>query len=98
MKRHNDKHIGDALDGWLQSKGKLTAKRHLHRLRQQWPLVMGQGIDDMTDKIDLQGSTLHLSLNSSALRQELHQNQKLLLKKVNEILGEENLVDRVILS
>jgi|GEM_PF-215959 len=98
MKRHNDKHIADALDGWLHKKTKLTAKRHLHKLREQWPVIMGQAIGDMTDKIDLQGTTLHLRLNSSALRQELNQNQQLLLKKVNEILGEENLVDRVTFS
>lgn len=98
MKRHNDEHIEKIFRKVLGRGTKLGLKRMQYVLRSRWEEVMGSAVADMTESIILRDRTVILKINSSVLRNEFHQGKDTLIKKINEILQEENFVDRVILK
>ncbi len=98
MKRHNDEHIQRVFQKVFGSSTKLGVKRMQYLLRSRWSEVMGQAVAEMTESIVLRERTVIIKINSSVLRNEFHQNQTTLIKKINEILQEENFVDRIVLK
>lgn len=64
------------------------------KLHDLWHEIMGQGVVNYTEKIQLQGETLIIHLTSSVLREELSYGKEKIAQMLNEALGE-NLIKKV---
>lgn len=64
------------------------------KLHDLWYEIMGQGVVNYTEKIQLQGETLIIHLTSSVLREELSYGKEKIAQMLNEALGE-NLIKKV---
>jgi len=67
---------------------KLTKGMNQISVEEAWAKLMGNGVISYTNKIDLQGKTLIVSLKSSVLREELSYGKEKIIKMMNEELGE----------
>lgn len=57
-------------------------------LRKEWENIVGKPIANHTSSIELRNRVLHVHLDSSVARQELHFNQQMLLARLNEHVGD----------
>lgn len=64
------------------------------KLINSWEDIAGKAIARRTDKVFLRGSTLVICLNSSIVRNELLMIRESLIKRMNELAGEQ-LIDSV---
>ena len=55
-----------------------------------------EGIDRYTKKITIRSNKIFITIDSAPLRQELSYGREKILKNLNEIIGEEFLVDIII--
>ncbi|GLB52304.1 hypothetical protein NBRC110019_13430 [Neptunitalea chrysea] len=65
-------------------------------VRDAWIQLMGNGVANYTQDIILKNETLHVSLTSSVLREELSYGKQKIIEMINEQLGKE-LVKELIL-
>jgi len=87
-KRHNEVFaIGDLLK-IVMDENKLSKGLNNVRLQELWKEQMGPGVVKYTEKIQLQGETLVVQLNSSVLREELSYGKEKIVLMLNEALGE----------
>lgn len=82
MKRHPTTPIQNLLDAWLRSEG-LETPLLQHRLINAWPEVMGKTVASYTGNIFIRGNTLHVKINSPALRQNLLLMRSEIARKMN---------------
>ncbi len=80
--------IGKVLDEIVQSKALKTGITNA-RINELWYELMGTHMAHYTEKITLKGSTLFVSLNNSALREELSYGKEKIREMMNEKLGSE---------
>ena len=52
-----------------------------------WEKIMGQGVNQYTEAVDLKGETLHVRLSSSVLREELSYGKTKIIQIMNEAIG-----------
>lgn len=57
-------------------------------LKHEWANLLGKPVANHTTRIELNKKVLHVHLDSSVVRQELHFRQEQILEKLNEALGE----------
>ncbi|WP_425236639.1 DUF721 domain-containing protein [Ulvibacterium sp.] len=57
--------------------------------REAWKSVMGKGVNNYTNAIELRNETLFVSLSSSVLREELSLGKSKIIVMLNEELGKE---------
>jgi len=88
-KRRNDHmNLGDALKEFIK-------ENHLQKgmdkvdAREAWVNLMGNGVNNYTQQVELKGETLYVSLTSSVLREELSYGKSKIIKMINEELGKE---------
>ncbi|MBT8316993.1 MAG: DUF721 domain-containing protein [Lutibacter sp.] len=96
-KRQNDFHSIQDLMKDVIKENKLTKGIQQLSVKDAWAKLMGKGVVSYTNKVQLNGKTLVVNLNSSVLREELSYGKDKIIKLMNEELGEE-LISRIILS
>ncbi|MFT4663651.1 MAG: hypothetical protein ACI8YQ_003945 [Polaribacter sp.] len=95
MKRHNDQKINEVLGDMIDSY-RLKPKLNQTKIREVWSEMMGPQIDRYTKKITVNKNKIFVTIDSSPLRQELSYGRDKILKNLNEVLGEEFLIDIII--
>ena len=96
-KRKNEFHSIQDLMKDVIKENKLTKGMHQLTVKDAWAKLMGQGVVSYTDKVELNGKTLFVSLKSSVLREELSYGKEKIIKMMNDEIGEK-LISKLILS
>ena len=96
-KRQNEFHSIQDLMKDVIKENKLTKGMHQLTVKDAWAKLMGQGVVSYTDKVELNGKTLFVSLKSSVLREELSYGKEKIIKMMNDEIGEK-LISKLILS
>lgn len=95
-KRHNEHmNLGDALKEFIKE-NQLQKGMDKVDAREAWVTLMGNGVNNYTQNVELKGETLFVSLTSSVLREELSYGKSKIIKMLNEELGKE-LIKKLIL-
>jgi len=84
----NESSISDVLKEIIQS-NKLQPGINQVAVNDAWKNLMGNGVNNYTQKITLKGSTLYVELTSAVLRQELSYGKDKIIKMLNEELKAE---------
>ncbi len=87
--------LGDALKYFLKN-SKLKGYVQAMQIEDVWEEIMGKTIAKYTEKIQIQGKTLYISTSMAPLKQELLYQKENIIKRVNEKLGEDVIMDVVI--
>lgn len=95
-KREND-HLSmkDALSAFIQEN---RLEKGMNRIDAQlaWDRLMGNGVSNYTNAVELKGETLYVSLSSSVLREELSLGKTKIVAMLNEELGKD-IVKKIVL-
>ncbi len=89
-------HIGDALNNFL-SKSRLKNGVLAVRIESIWEEMMGKTIAKYTDKIQIVHQTLFIQTAVGPLKHELLYQKDLIIKRINEALGE-NVISQVVIK
>ena len=68
---------------------KLTKGMNQMNVKDVWASLMGNGVQNYTESVQLQNKTLIVKLKSSVLREELSYGREKIIKMLNEELGQE---------
>ncbi len=88
---HNLKDVIEQLIKTYRWGGKINERRII----ESWKTTMGTMIDRHTDNLQVKDKTLFVSLDSSALRNELMMARSKIVKNLNKEIGKEVLEDVV---
>lgn len=88
MKKHNEVSLKDAIKQMISAYRLSPGLREV-TLRESWPKLMGPTIAGMTRRVDLDGTVLHIQVDSAPLRQELAFSKEKIRTLMNEALGED---------
>lgn len=90
MTKRNNEHISisDALKEFVE-KNNLQKGLDKVNVEEVWVNLMGNGVNNYTTQVQLQGSTLFVQLSSSVLREELSYGKEKIITMLNEALGKE---------
>ena len=94
MKRQNALPIGDMIRRFRREGG-LESPLNEYRLIQAWETVLGKAIARYTGQMYIKNQTLYVHLTSPALRQNLQMSRQSLVKRLNEAVGAQVIVDIV---
>lgn len=89
-------HIGDAVKQFI-SKSRLKNGLLAVQVETVWEELMGKTISKYTDKIEIIHETLFIHTSVGPLKQELLYQKDLIIKRINEALGE-NLIQHVVIK
>ena len=67
----------------------LTKGMNQMNVKDVWANLMGNGVQNYTESVQLQNKTLIVKLKSSVLREELSYGREKIIKMLNEELGQE---------
>ena len=97
MAKRQNEHLplGEALQEFLKE-NRLQKGMDKVDAREAWKKLMGNGVNNYTSKIELQGEVLYVSLTSSVLREELSYGKTKIIRMLNEELGRD-LVSQLVL-
>lgn len=95
MKKDNQLKIGDAIKQLFHSYH-LDDKVAEVRIRDMWGTIMGAAVKRYTGEIRFNKGVLIIYLQSSPLKQDLQFSKDMIIKRINEELGE-NLVREVVI-
>lgn len=85
-KRLNDQSsVGEVLQ-FIIGENKLQSGLNQIDAREAWKNLMGNGVNYYTKNVVLKGSTLHVELTSSVLREELSHGKSKIIAMINEEL------------
>ncbi|WP_142783742.1 DUF721 domain-containing protein [Changchengzhania lutea] len=88
-KRNNDHlSIADALKEFVQT-NKLEKGLDKVNVADAWAKLMGNGVNNYTNAVNLERNTLYVQLSSSVLREELSYGKQKIIAMLNEELGKE---------
>ncbi len=87
--------LADAMKEFL-NKSRLKGGIQALQIQDAWEKIMGKTIAKYTDKIEIIGSTLFISSNVGALKNELLYQKEKIIERVNEALGEKVITEVVI--
>ena len=88
MSRHNEHSLKEAIDQLLKAY-KLDDKLAERRLISSWDSVMGAMIAKHTKDLAIRNKQLFVTLDSSALRNELSMAKTKIIKMLNDEVGQE---------
>ncbi len=95
-KRHKEHiSISDALKEFVET-NKLEKGLDKINVTQAWINLMGNGVNNYTESVNLERDTLYVKLSSSVLREELSYGKQKIISMLNEELGKE-VVKKIIL-
>lgn len=78
--------IGDLLTSYLREQG--LEKPLLERqVVERWPEIMGPTVAQMTRSVEVENGMLRVRLSNAALRAQLFECRRELVKKINETMG-----------
>lgn len=84
--------IGDLLTTYLREQG--LEKPLLERqVVERWPEIMGPIVAQMTRNVEVENGMLRVRLSNAALRAQLFECRRELVKKINETMGSEVIND-----
>ena len=86
MKRKNELNSLKNLIPKMLQENKLEKGMHQIRVQEVWAEVMGNGVGNYTESVNLQNGTLLVRLTSSALREELEYGKEKMVKMLNEAM------------
>lgn len=86
MKRKNELNSLKNLIPKMLQENKLEKGMHQIRVQEVWAEVMGNGVANYTESVNLQNGTLLVRLTSSALREELEYGKEKMVKMLNEAM------------
>ena len=92
MRKSNTEQLGNILRRYLREEG-LETPLNQHRLINDWPDVMGQGIMQYTGERFIKGQTLYVQIRSSILKQELMMSRQTLVRRLNEHIQAQVITD-----
>lgn len=97
MPKRNNEHmnLGDALKEFIKE-NRLQNGMNKVDARQAWAKLMGNGVNNYTQNVELRGETLFVSLSSSVLREELSYGKSKIIRMLNKELGKE-LIKKLVL-
>lgn len=81
-------HLSKALKRFIQE-NKLQGGIDKVDAREAWIKLMGNGVNNYTQSVELKGDVLYVALTSSVLREELSYGKSKIIKMMNEDLGKE---------
>ena len=87
-RNQKDQGIDKIIDKMMKAWG-LEGKMREMDIINAWPELMGKGIAQRTEKIYIRNKVLHIKLNSSVMRDELHYGRTVIIQRVNEYAGSE---------
>lgn len=97
MKREsNEQSLKEVIDRLLKVY-KLESKLGEHEVVDRWGEIVGPTIAKHTREIFIKNKTLHIRLDSSVVRSELHHGRSKLITLINEYTGKE-VINEVILK
>lgn len=88
--------LGDAIKQFLDQ-SKLKGYMQAYEIEALWEMIMGKTIAKYTEKIQIHGDKLYITTFVAPLRQELIYQKEIIIKRVNESLGED-LIKEVIIQ
>lgn len=97
MAKRNNEHISiaDALKEFVETNKLETGLNKVHVV-DAWAKLMGNGVNNYTTNVKLEGNTLFVQLSSSVLREELSYGKEKIATLLNEELGKD-LIKKIIL-
>lgn len=96
-KRFNEEaSIKDVLKNFV-SQNKLEFGIDKVDVKEAWTNLMGNGVANYTEAVELKNKTLYVRLTSSVLREELSYGKEKIIKMINEEMGKE-VINKLILS
>ena len=87
--------MGEAIQQFIK-RNKLQGGIDRVDCKYAWTKLMGSGVNNYTNSVDLKGDTLYVSLSSSVLREELSLGKSKIIAMLNEELGKE-LIKKLVL-
>lgn len=84
---HNESSLKDAIETFLEDYG-LKDRYLQNKIMTGWEEIMGKMVAKHTTDIYIKGHKLFLYIESAALKHELTQGKALIVKRVNESVGE----------
>lgn len=88
-KRENDSFSIKDLMGSFINENNLSKGMRKLKIEEAWTKLMGQGVANYTNEVQLQNKTLIVRLSSSVLREELSFGKEKIVTMLNEEMGEE---------
>lgn len=86
-KRNNENlSISDALKEFVET-NKLEKGLNKVNVAEAWAKLMGNGVNNYTNAVNLERETLYVQLSSSVLREELSYGKEKIINMLNEELG-----------
>ena len=95
MEKKNNLSLGEAIQQFIESNN-LQSGIDKVDCKDAWIKLMGSGVNNYTNAVELKGDTLYVSLSSSVLREELGLGKSKIIKMLNEELGKE-LIKKLVL-
>lgn len=82
----NQSSLGDVIDKLMKAYGLDGRMKELEVLN-KWEEMMGRAVAVRTKNIFIRNQVLHLTLDSSVMRDELLQGKSIIIQRVNETAG-----------
>lgn len=95
MEKSNIRKISEILKEFLRE-NKLDVRLKERKVIESWEELMGKTISRATKKIYIKESILYVITSSSVVRSELHMLRQEIVRKINEKVGEEVIIELVL--
>lgn len=82
----NQSTLGDVIDKLMKAYG-LDGRMKEMEIINKWEDMMGRAVSARTKNIFIKNQVLHLTLDSSVMRDELMQGKSIIIQRVNETAG-----------
>ena len=92
MRRNNAEQIGDVIRKFFRQNG-LESPLNEYRLVQAWKEVVGPVITRYTSNLYIKNQILYVHLTSSTVRQEMMMARDILVRRLNEQVGAQVIVN-----
>jgi hypothetical protein len=88
--------FGDAMHSFLNKSKRIKRGVQSHQITDVWETLMGKTIARYTDQLQIVNKTLFITTSVAPLRQELNFQKDSIIKRVNELLGEDSIAEVVV--
>lgn len=95
MKRSNFQHMGLVLEKVFKDLGFEKKMKELE-IKENWKLVVGPVFDKATKKLLIYNKVLYVTVDSSAIRNELIMNRSKIIERLNEIVNQIIIVEMIV--
>lgn len=82
----NEESLEDLVSRWLRAYG-LDKKMKQIEVINAWEKLVGKAVADRTEKITINNETLHLTLKSSVIREEMILAKSDIIQRINDFAG-----------